>query len=318
MKKLVSFILLLILGLSICAYANNERDYFIEPNYNRTYSAKAIATMLYNEVDAPNVLELKYYSYNITREQFAELIVALYAKSQNIEKDDIIVTNNPFNDTKNMDVQRAYELGIVKGKRQNTFDANAFITREELAVMLVRFLKLKKISISTNNDLDLYSDKDDISAWAFDALAYCNQEKIMNGFNRQLMPKNKARVEDVIVMLNRIANKYNWLKVPPYLYYSGFYLPSDTEIEVEESTEVKIKLNISHNVKNEEKVASDLDCLLSKIMPTEKEEKQAIIETCLSIKRLEKPYLKRNVRIHTDDFFVDLEGFQDVNITIKY
>ncbi len=53
-------------------------------------------------------------------------------------------------------------------------------------------------------------------------------------------------------------------------------------------------------------------------MPTEKEEKQAMIETSLSIKRFEKPYLKRNVRIHTDDFFVDLEGFQDVNIIIKY
>nr|WP_315023949.1 hypothetical protein [uncultured Aminipila sp.] len=53
---------------------------------NNYWSAQAINDFLSNNIDAPTVLKDEKYLLEITREEFAELIVGIYAKSNNIDK----------------------------------------------------------------------------------------------------------------------------------------------------------------------------------------------------------------------------------------
>lgn len=64
------------------------------------------------------------------REQFCEVAVKLYEKFVKTQVDS--VGNNPFHDTENKEVIKAYHLGIVKGTAKDKFSPNDLITREQL------------------------------------------------------------------------------------------------------------------------------------------------------------------------------------------
>ncbi|HAA26326.1 MAG TPA: hypothetical protein DCE11_09485, partial [Ruminiclostridium sp.] len=70
----------------------------------------------------------------ITREEFAELAVLLYQKTT--EKTAQPESPNPFTDTSNPEVLKAYKLGIVTGVGNNKFDPKALTNREQVATML--------------------------------------------------------------------------------------------------------------------------------------------------------------------------------------
>ncbi|HVI42243.1 MAG TPA: hypothetical protein VM577_16445, partial [Anaerovoracaceae bacterium] len=82
---------------------------------NNDWSAQAISDFLSNKIEAPTVLKGEKYLHDITREEFAQLIVGLYLKANNVDKQKIQLKQNPFADTTDADVQRAYSLGIIKG-----------------------------------------------------------------------------------------------------------------------------------------------------------------------------------------------------------
>ena len=50
-------------------------------------------------------------------------------------------TNNPFKDTQNVEVLKAYNLGITAGVSEVKFDPNALLNREQAATMLTRTYK---------------------------------------------------------------------------------------------------------------------------------------------------------------------------------
>ena len=78
---------------------------------------------------------------NVTRAQFATLIVKTLGISGS--------AYNPFTDVKSSDwfakdVALAYQYGIISGVSKTQFAPNRPITREEMAVMMVRAIKLKQ------------------------------------------------------------------------------------------------------------------------------------------------------------------------------
>ncbi len=306
MKKLISIcIVIIILSINLSAYANHNSPYYFEVD-------KAVTSLIYNDVEALDLLaNEKIRNDNITGEQFAELIVALYAKSQNIKKVDIVVTDNPFNDAENLDVQRAYALGVIG----DDFKAKMFISREELAVMIVNFLKLENVNITLNNDLSLYSDKDDISAWAFDALAYCNQEQYIKGSRQEIMPKQKTRISEVIRIIYRIATRYKWLEAPNYINTAGFYLPINTTIKVygtsfNEDTSIKMTSFLIENDKqNKEKLIGDLNYMMEIKFPNSEETRQIIIDDIIHICELPYYYYSVYDEIEIENYIVELENW---------
>lgn len=70
---------------------------------------------------------------NITRADFAAVAVKLY---EALTGETVQVGDNPFTDTNNPNVLKAYSLGIVNGTSPTTFAPDALVTREQAAVML--------------------------------------------------------------------------------------------------------------------------------------------------------------------------------------
>ncbi|AFS77125.1 S-layer-like domain-containing protein [Gottschalkia acidurici 9a] len=236
---------------------------------NSAWSGQGISNFLTNGIEAPNVLKDEKYYYPITREEFTELVIGFYAKVSNINRDDIEVKENPFKDTTSLDVQRAYSLGIIQGISKDAFSPNDNITREQIATMVTRLLKLKGIDTETNYDLSYCKDKDEISEWALDSLSYFVENGIIKGVNISnsnlyIHPKSTATVEAVITILDRIAEKHNWLIKSKDLYINGFLVPNDTELILKEYGDDSLICTIEwEEITDIEKLKKDLIYILN-------------------------------------------------------
>ena len=137
----------------------------------------------------PGILKGADMTKPITREEFAELTVLLYEKvSKKISKP---VSPNPFTDTTNPQILKAYNLGITTGTSQTTFSPKVLINREQCAAMLFRAIK----AIHPQGDYSVAGVKDlpdqkHISSWAVEATKYMNKIGVIAGDAQgNFMPK---------------------------------------------------------------------------------------------------------------------------------
>ena len=174
-----------------------------------------VKALLMAEMGSDEILDSKGLQNPITREEFAELVVYLYAQAKGVSIESIPQWN-PFKDTKNPMVARAYNLGIVNGTAvledgRRLFSPDALVTREQMAVMLVNEIKL--LGIETKPDYSkTFSDQDDISAWAYEQLSFATEKNIILGVGNNLVsPRSNATREQAITLVHKIALKYNWM-----------------------------------------------------------------------------------------------------------
>ncbi len=100
----------------------------------------------------------------ITREEFCVIVVKLYAKLTNKT---LTVGASPFSDTTNLEIVKAYDLGIVKGTGGGKFSPNLSITRQEIATMIYRALSKAYANlppVGSNNFP--FKDTGKITSWA--------------------------------------------------------------------------------------------------------------------------------------------------------
>jgi hypothetical protein len=126
------------------------------------------------------------------------------------------VSPNPFTDTSNPQILKAFKLGITTGVSATLFKPNDPITREQCAAMLFRAIR----KISPNGDYNLTSakpfpDQKLISGYALDAAKYMALHEIIKGDAAgNFMPKatttdqiargyGQATREAAIIMSNR-------------------------------------------------------------------------------------------------------------------
>lgn len=115
----------------------------------------------------------------VTREEFVKMIV----NAASIQLDDKVKT---FNDVAKDSwyysfVNTAYNAGIVSGISETEFGSGLNITREDIAVMVYNALMYKKAVL--NDEYDDFSDKDNISSYAVDAVSHLAGAKIINGYS---------------------------------------------------------------------------------------------------------------------------------------
>ncbi len=145
----------------------------------------------------------KNYKANITREYFCELVIKLYEKiSGNVVTSDY----NPFKDTDNNDVIKAYKLGIVNGVSDTEFAPYEYITRQEICAMLVRTIGVMYPNIDPNDyDYHTFSDSAYISGWAMDSVQFAYDNNIIQGVgDNKLEPLGNTTCEQAILLINRI------------------------------------------------------------------------------------------------------------------
>ena len=133
-----------------------------------------------NEGLIPEVLKGADLTQPITREEFCELALLLYEKStgKSVEP----ASPNPFTDTKNPQVLKAYALGITLGTSATTFSPDTLINREQCATMLFR--TIKAIAPDGNYSIDGvpdFPDQEHISSFAVEGTKFMSKLGIIKG-----------------------------------------------------------------------------------------------------------------------------------------
>lgn len=186
------------------AYLANQGsdDYYIYSPFSNTASIGTEA--FYKEASAwataelqkandlgliPDILKGADMTKPITREEFCELAVLLYEKVT--ETTSTPASPNPFADTTNNQILKAYALGITTGTSATTFSPKTLINREQCATMLFRAIK----AIAPNANYSVtgvkdFPDQKDISSWAVDGTKYMSKLGIIKGdTSGNFMPK---------------------------------------------------------------------------------------------------------------------------------
>jgi uncharacterized protein YjdB len=139
-----------------------------------------------------------------TRAQFAALLVrALQIKKQ-------ATWTTEFEDVQAdawyaEDVVAASRAGLVTGVTKQTFDPNAELTREQMAILLVRAYEYRNGSYtSINRKLDDYADQSEISTWALEDVNKAIELGILSGIsNERFSPSSTAlRMETAEALYN--------------------------------------------------------------------------------------------------------------------
>ncbi len=156
-SNLLNVVLSLVLTLSlvlpmtsIVAYADNS-IYSDASNWAKTEIESA-----HNNGVLPTMLKGKDMTKPATREELCELTVLLYEKLNG----KIVPTpeTNPFTDTSNEQIMKAYDLGITTGITSTTFAPNAITNREQVATMFGRAntKAISKYGLFRNRSSNIY------------------------------------------------------------------------------------------------------------------------------------------------------------------
>lgn len=144
----------------------------------------------------------------ITREEFCEVVVKLYEKTMG--KSATYSNMNAFSDTKNPEIFKAYELGIVSGVGENKFAPNELVNREQVAAMMHRAVKVVKPSADFSIvGAERFSDENLISPWALESVKFMNKNGLMKGVGEgKIAPKGTTTREQAVMMVVRTYEHY--------------------------------------------------------------------------------------------------------------
>lgn len=148
----------------------------------------------------------------ITREEFCELAVLLYEKMTGIKA--VPAAQNPFIDTTNPEILKAYNLGIVGGIGEGKFAPHNKVTREQISAMLLRTLQAAMPNVPTTAEFKTqFHDINNISPWALEAVRFMNGNGILNGSTLSdgtsyILPQGNTTREQAILLVLRLYNAF--------------------------------------------------------------------------------------------------------------
>ena len=94
---------------------------------------------------------------------------------------------------------------LVRGYDTGVFGTNDNITRQDIAVLLMRYLDFQKITLKDNALVASFTDAADISAYARDAVEYCRVHGLINGApDGRFAPLQYATRAEVAAMIARM------------------------------------------------------------------------------------------------------------------
>lgn len=158
----------------------------------------------------PNSIVSEKLTESVTREEFCDIVVNLYNK---ISEKEATFDKMPFWDTKSESVAKAYALGIVNGKDVHYFHPNDFITRQEMAKMVMKTInaadKNANVTVEDIEKLAAFEDFHETDGWAREHLAGSIKYDIINGVSKnRVAPKGYATREQAVAIINRAYEKF--------------------------------------------------------------------------------------------------------------
>lgn len=143
----------------------------------------------------------------ITREEFAEIAVKLY---ETYTGETGTAGSASFADTSNPEILKAANLGLVAGVGNNKFAPNQLVTREQMAAIMLRALKVMNptADFSTAGAVP-FADDGKIKSWARDGVYYCSKAKIVAGVGSNMFdPEGNATREAAVIVCTRAYEYY--------------------------------------------------------------------------------------------------------------
>ena len=154
-----------------------------------------------------------YYTQNITRSEFCQLVVRYIEVKEHTTIDAYLVRSGStinygaFSDTQDKNVSAAHALGIVSGVGDGRFHPNGQITREQAATMLRNLQGAMGFDITASGS-SAFADSDAHSDWARPAIDYMEQNGIMSGVgNNRFDPKGTYTREQAITTFVKLYEK---------------------------------------------------------------------------------------------------------------
>ena len=160
----------------------------------------------------PDCLKDQDLTKKITRAEFAAVSVKVFEALTFTKAE--AAAENPFKDTADPEVLKAYNVGITDGKNSagDLFGPSDLLTREQAATMLTRVWKKVNFSgwtLKTDGSFDAqfkeaytmpakFSDDDKISSWAYDSVYFMAANKIVEGSNGTFKPRATTDAEKAI------------------------------------------------------------------------------------------------------------------------
>lgn len=129
----------------------------------------------------------------------AQLIMMLYRADGNAVSEQ--TSGNWYDEA----VDWAKEKSIISDNNGWTFDANADLTREQMMVLLYKYLQYKGNDLSALDDLSSYTDSSEISAYAENAVKALVGKGIIEGDGETLRPLSSlTRAETAVILINAV------------------------------------------------------------------------------------------------------------------
>ena len=152
----------------------------------------------------PDCLDGADLTADITRAEFAAVAVKVYEALSGTAA--LPNTVNPFTDTSDIEVLKAYNLGITNGTSATEFSPDALLNREQAATMLTRTFKRATMNgwtLQSDGQFALtytkpaaFADDKDISDWAKDSVYFMAANGIITGVGGgKFAPKNVTTEE---------------------------------------------------------------------------------------------------------------------------
>ncbi len=144
---------------------------------------------------------------SVTRDEFVKIIVSAAGLSESAS------AAAEFSDVgtehwAHKYVEIAVKNEIINGISENIFGAGLPVTRQDACVVLYRLIKNKGISLSLKDGKPVFSDADDISDYAAEAVSALSSAGIINGYENGIFDPNgkltRAQTAKLVYLLTEL------------------------------------------------------------------------------------------------------------------
>ncbi|MDF2926721.1 MAG: S-layer y protein [Paenibacillaceae bacterium] len=143
------------------------------------------------------------YQKPISRQHFAGIVVKLMEKLTGTPGE--VPPDNPFRDTDDPEILKAYQFSVIQGKSTDTFDPYSDVSRQEISVMLWRIFHLTGLYGQLPAGAAIaFADREQTDSWAADAVDYISSIGMLQGKGEgRFDPLGSTTREEAIVLIKR-------------------------------------------------------------------------------------------------------------------
>ncbi|MBO5955360.1 MAG: S-layer homology domain-containing protein [Clostridia bacterium] len=200
MKKILAFILVMIMSVSTVAFAAD----FVDMPEDGHWSKSAIENAVKNGLLTGNGGYV-FPENNMTRAEMATIMVRACGAIENA--DISAFTDVSIDDWYYSSMSKAVAMGAFTGS-DNKLNPENYITRQEAFVVLSRVFGLENARVVDTSVLDAFLDKDKVADWAKKGVAAIIQNGYVGGAAGKINPTANITRAEFAVVMDRLVKYY--------------------------------------------------------------------------------------------------------------